>query len=1036
MPSQIASNSPLRLISRTAIHSLLFAAIFFVSIFSTTDSYATDENRGYGVGRIRACDANGITGYHDGDNPITFLEEQIVDLGPLGNQEVSLPGRDANFEGSNSVCIAEFATLYAAAKLALKFMRDKCLSPPPPTLSHPTPLQDAKDFLKSLKKAKNDKACAVAMVSVSAPYAVFTAALAIENKIANDVYSQTQICGSDWVRPNAATYAIDAKGENRTDCETACKNPSNSTCTETCQRQLAKGGIEVEDNIDEDLNGENPEDRFCRDPTSGPAQTGDNTYEKYPRQKYYLKGTAAGNYDCKRYLQTPPSGVKTEDMQRAYACCVARSKEYICIQYEYSYNDGALINESTLYQKFCKAGTKCTLNGITFETYTIDSENNYTCAKTYSLCPYNFSIGGGSQFCEYYRDGFFYNQKDEKTEDVTDGDGYWKYITAEQVTKGDCADKSEIRNVDCTYNKKAGKCRNYCQHLTHCTKTSDKDYNYRSELESPYFAQACFDFIGDSAQNNSAFAHQKHFSTPIAQCVKETMENLFYNRAGHSKCSDIDEAPDAAGVCQKSDYYTEGNFFQKKGTQVNARSFFTTIQDTLQTIVKLVLTLSVTLYGMNILMGKNDIREKKDILVYMLKIGLVLYFATGDAWQTMFFDGVYSASSEFSRMVFKIDVSSDSLKRDGCQFGEITLSDGSTTSFSTYPAGKEYLALWDTLDCKMMRYLGFGPESPVANIARLILAGMFTGSIGIYFALSAMAFGFFFISATIRALHIFLASAMSIIIMVFVSPIIIPLLLFEKTKSIFASWLKELISFCFQPMILFAYIAIFITVMDRAFIGDATFVGDKKVLDCNEFCQDVNGSPVQKKTGEGTITSVEDCDKAKGMMVDPVDNSLACLLNVDKFSSAPGLELFGISIPILYDLFKGGNEKVKAKIFTIMRGALVMYLLYKFMDEIPGITASLIGGTKLPSSDSNALAMIKKVAGAAGTASKRAAGASKKLGGKAKDKIRDGGSQGKGVEESGGESTGGSGGDSTGRSGGSGGDSTGRSGGSGGDSTN
>ena len=81
--------------------------------------------------------------------------------------------------------------------------------------------------------------------------------------------------------------------------------------------------------------------------------------------------------------------------------------------------------------------------------------------------------------------------------------------------------------------------------------------------------------------------------------------------------------------------------------------------------------------------------------------------------------------------------------------------------------------------------MGFGPEVSVPNLLIMIVAGFFTGGLGILFVVGAFLFAFFLISITVRALHIFLISVTAIVIMIYVSPITITLSMFERTKSIF-----------------------------------------------------------------------------------------------------------------------------------------------------------------------------------------------------------------------------------------------------------
>jgi type IV secretory pathway VirB6-like protein len=229
-------------------------------------------------------------------------------------------------------------------------------------------------------------------------------------------------------------------------------------------------------------------------------------------------------------------------------------------------------------------------------------------------------------------------------------------------------------------------------------------------------------------------------------------------------------------------------------------------------------------------------------------------------------------------------------------------------------------------------------------------------------------------------------------------------MLFAKTNNIFKGWATNLLSFCLQPMILFAYIAVFITVMDKALIGSAIFVGQApaKTISCEDVCKNADGTTAQY-TGPN-LDQPPACDKQGQRWIDPKNDSVACLINVDDFGKFPGLELLGLSIPILDNLF---SSNVKEKILTMLKGGLVMYLLYKFMDEIPGIISKLVGGTPLPGSTSNAADMFKTMGTSLAAIQKRTSGLGKKVGKKgaqlAKEALRKGGDKGKSESDDKGE---------------------------------
>jgi type IV secretory pathway VirB6-like protein len=954
------------------------------------------------------------------------------------------------------LCAAAIAQYYTTVKLTIYAMNVGCALGL--TISaFPTPLYDAYAILKARKVALTNQNCRPYADSASIAFAAFFAELAGTYGVAVGVFNHATLCGASWTSVNANAYNIstsDYKASVENQVKEYLKNPANITDlrderTPKFYREWYYGGAEYEDQTREtgsfdvvyvynkivEVNsvksaesatnayfkelGDLTKYNYCEDPTGNNQKGSDG---RFPRQKYYLRGTETGNFNCKQYdlsinnaantsSGTPNPHASPDDYNRAYNCCKYRSQNYVCIDF---HADKATAGQEYRGGVFCKSGSNCPINDITFSAAPIDDgDSRLICAQTYSLCPYNITIGkGGTKYCDYFQDG-----KDGKMITPADIAAATKTdpITGEIIGTQDCNTKSEIRNSDCTFNAKAGQCRNYCQYLTHCVKVGTSDYQYQSSLDSPYFSSACFNFTGDSrnqtayGSSSSIIGSQRHFSAPIAQCVKETLENVFYNKAGHSRCSTTNETALADGTCFSGNYLHSGNFTYKKGNQVKDVSFFSGLQNTLQTAVRMVLTLSIVFYGMKILIGNAEIK-KSDLLMYVVKIGLVMFFATGNAWQGFFFDGVYNASSTFSKMVFHINSDMPDSKKDGCQFDEGTIK------ANPYPANKDYLSMWDTLDCKIARYLGYGPEASVANICLLILASVFTGPYGAYFAVALMFFGFFFISVTIRALHIFLSSAMSIILMIYISPIIIPMAMFDKTKTIFKQWLTNLIGFCLQPMIIFAYIAIFITVFDNTMIGSATFSGQapQKAMSCDKICKDDNsGNPIVggdldcSVTGHSLVGGVcqtaagvtvyddpsptctspnvrvgavcrdssgndvggdPTCVKAGHTMVDPFTDSIACLISVDKYAKWPGLESIGISIPMLFDLF---TNHVKEKILTVVKAALVMYVLCEFVDQIPSITGQLINGTTFETKGMSAMEMMKKVGGGLDAITKR-----------------------------------------------------------------
>ncbi len=1034
-------------------------------------------NASVGLNRIRQCTVEG------GVRSTEKTKAEKLDNDGLSG------GKDFYFDTSNTTCLA-FVGTYVAIKAAIAAMNKAC-STGGLNYSYPNPM-DAINIgvatYNSLSMVQPMQGlCMAAIATATSGIVGFNIAVGVQYSIAQDSYQNTFLCGGgansegkadeewtnwkpsgEWMRWNSASMLRDIP-EKKLAVESTIKNwttecnadPSSDKCAkikngfaEKEYREWFYGGVEMADT-------NNDKAKICQDVTRLPDPGEEAVLgSPYPPQRYYMRGSEPANYACGRFNYRLRKGesldLPMQDKYKiAYECCVERSKNSVCIERTYC-KTGGLVNlcpeKKNILTKhtFCQAGSSdCNLgsdvNRVSYNAVYKDN-NQMICVNTNNICPYDFNLGGGSTICDSFKDG------------TVDDKGNFTQIYQSDITNHNCSNKSEVRNSDCSMNNKAGKCKNYCQYLNHCVVVSGYTPINESSISSPYFSTACINFVGDS-KNEQSYGKklfnkdtlvggvQKHFTAPMAQCVRETIENVFYNRAGHSECANPNELPDQSGNCYTNDYK------YKIGTQIEDQSFLYTIQDHLKSAIKLVLTISIMMHGFRMLLT-GKVLEHKELIMYVVKIAVVLFFATGNAWQSFFFDGIYNASSTFSTIVMNIKTSPLEVQRDGCQFGKVSLPDGTKTVFSEYPAGKEYLAVFDTFDCKIAKYLGFGPSATIATFAKLILPALLTpvGMIGIYFAVLTMMFAFFMIVAGIRALHIFLTSAVAIILLVYISPITITASLLDKTKNIFKAWLSQLIGYSLQPIILFAYLGFFITIFETLVTGSATYSGNAptKELVCDKICVDPNNNLTTlvkedgftdvkaglnsiasgsaesiNNTGDSIATSLTNtgnafgstdevniaditakqfaigtgatCDIEHGSRIlDPMSDSVACMMNLknENFGSIPVLEPFGIAIPVLVDFFsKSGRQKILA----MTKAVFIIYILSTFLETIPGMASSLVGGEALPKHEGDTAADVKKIAGSAVGAAegmqKRGAGAvsnAAKLPGKAVADVKDG----------------------------------------------
>jgi type IV secretory pathway VirB6-like protein len=917
------------------IVKIILIAVFLTPLIFQQEIYA---NKDGGVERIRECKA-GIFPPFD-----TFNGENGSGL-----------NKEMDFDISNPACLGEALTAYVAVRTGLTHMFCQCLAKCTPRITF-SPIKDVADLSKSSYRAFNNPrgACGIAYGSSLAGMAtIILGYLGGVYEVAKDHYNNVRVCGSDWFNSN------DAKKKNVFTNKHTIK-PSGGMTDSKDYREWIYGGKEVEDNPN---SGEQ-----CIDPAT-----------KSP-QRYYFRGLLPANFLCEKYNPLY-NGSDVDQYKKAYKCCLERSQNYICLEKR----EINVVSVNSHEYVLCKGNSKCTFKNniaVVFEAYKRDNDR-VICAKSHSLCPYNFSVGGGTVYQEHYLDGKY-------------KDDVFIPITPKAIKDKNCGTESEIRDPNCAINSKAGKLKNYCQFFTHCSILGNKPYFPDVDLLSPYYSKACIDFIGDSQNGvtksvNSGgqsynggllLGQQTNFSAPIVQCLKETMANIFTNTFGHSKCLD-GTFGDSNNECFNDNYIS----FQKGATQIQYKvgnkvkeiSFFEKLQKRLKIIINIVLVISITLFGFKLLSGNIDLENRKDFLIYLIKIAIVVYFVNGNAWKTVFFDGIYNGSNEISRIFFKLQTNNE---RDSCNFGyqyrlggkdAVKTTGGAITtpavlpgtlilSSAIYPPGKEYLMIWDTLDCKIMKYMNYKPGSNSTVVFSLIVAAFFTGGIGVVVSFSVLIIAFTLISATIRAMHIFISSAFAIIIYVFISPIIIPLVLFEKTKSIFDAWLTHLMSFSLSPIVLFAYLSIFITLSEQIIFGPSGTEAES----CRAYCIKNSNLHIEYDTKKCSQVGYSD-------LVNPLDTNVSCLLNMGEFGEKTntGFEFLGFGFPTIAKILEPG--KVQLRVILILKTALFLYVLAQFMDEIPEVISKLTGENIDVKGGASGFAMLKQLTSAVRAVQKRGA---------------------------------------------------------------
>ena len=332
--------------------------------------------------------------------------------------------------------------------------------------------------------------------------------------------------------------------------------------------------------------------------------------------------------------------------------------------------------------------------------------------------------------------------------------------------------------------------------------------------------------------------------------------------------------------------------------------FLKVAQDKLKKAVMAVLVLALILFAIKAALG--GLQSPAELYMLMIKFALVVYFTQGNA-MSHYYDQLVKLSIGLSNIVLEAGGT-----QTVCNYNE-----------TDYDDKYKYIAPWDRLDCKVLFYLG---EQLNGGSATIVLGVLLTG--GLFFAsmlfnmklmlcLVAIFAVLMILFIVIWLIYIFLLSLIAITILVLISPLMIPMVLFQATKGFFDGWIRQLMVYTLYPVILFAFLALLFTVFDNLYFEDLEFERqDIQVLDAKRIAF--------------KLKNKNQCDEEKYRY------NLACMFGNIKFLTQPAFFGFNAYAPD----FKTEAEMLWTKLLIMV---LVGFLFYHFLSSITYIAAELAG---------------------------------------------------------------------------------------------
>ena len=379
------------------------------------------------------------------------------------------------------------------------------------------------------------------------------------------------------------------------------------------------------------------------------------------------------------------------------------------------------------------------------------------------------------------------------------------------------------------------------------------------------------------------------------------------------------------------------------------------LQNNIQKIVSVLLTLYVIFFGFQIALG-GKIPEKKEFAIFLMKFVLVVYFSIGGFNLTteersdytskkngllVIQQAAMGAINDFANMVAGNDKSG----------AEMSGGPGAVCKFDTskYDSGYQYLALWDSLDCRIAYYLGLKSHSSNQANSNSTRGGVFAYlqsallSFNPIFLLFSVCFGILMLSIVIYVAHVYILALIMLAVMVFFGPIFIPLALFKQTEETFKAWRQLILGYTLQPAVMVVFISIMVLTFNTVIYGGSDENGGCKFTYKPSSTINVKSPPMWIMDIENQSN---ECQSSMGyyMNLQVIDalkmrtGAFGSLFKIDVFKNAPG-------------------NFVKALLFC----TFFAFLFYYFAKQLGGFAAELTKSTDISKGAISPTAIVDKV---------------------------------------------------------------------------
>lgn len=248
------------------------------------------------------------------------------------------------------------------------------------------------------------------------------------------------------------------------------------------------------------------------------------------------------------------------------------------------------------------------------------------------------------------------------------------------------------------------------------------------------------------------------------------------------------------------------------------------------------MTLSIALFGILLAAGAVE-KPGRDSMMLVIKIAFVSFLTMNSDYM---YQNVIKMMDGAGANVVGLIPESGNLQDNTAKIEQVKCLRNMRSAQRESNRRLQLSAPWIGVDCMLDSVIGIKVDSNVnasqmltdakafnedlnngeAGMQRglmfLFFSSMQTSVIGAILAVVGLIFIWGLVQITIKSLFIFITGYMGVAVLMIISPLFIPLVLFQVTRGYFDKWVKLLISFALQPVVILLFVAFTITAVDLA----------------------------------------------------------------------------------------------------------------------------------------------------------------------------------------------------------------------------